>query len=89
MRRIVEVASDLGLSEDDLELYGPYKAKLTSGAMSRLRGETRGRLVLVTGTTPTTAGEGKTTTSLGLVQALRRQNPPTVETRPITASRGQ
>ncbi len=74
MRRIVEVASDLGLSEDDLELYGPYKAKLTSGAMARLRGETRGRLVLVTGMTPTTAGEGKTTTSLGLVQALRRQN---------------
>ncbi len=73
MRRIVEVASDLGLAEDDLEQYGPYKAKLTPDAMARLRGREQGRLVLVTGMTPTTAGEGKTTTSLGLVQAMRQQ----------------
>lgn len=74
MRRIVEVAADLGLSEDDLELYGPYKAKITAATMARLRDAEPGRLVLVTGMTPTTAGEGKTTTSLGLTQALRRQD---------------
>ncbi len=77
MRRIVEVAADLGLSEDDLEQYGPYKAKITAETMARLSakeaGGQRGRLVLVTGMTPTTAGEGKTTTSLGLVQALCQQ----------------
>ena len=73
MRRINEVASDLGLTDDDLEFYGPYKAKLTPAAVRRLEAATAGRLVLVTGITPTTAGEGKTTTSIGLTQALRRQ----------------
>ena len=71
MRRIVEVAGDLGLGEDDLEQYGPYKAKLTEAALERLREATPGRLVLVTGMTPTTAGEGKTTTAIGLTQGLR------------------
>ncbi len=73
MRRIVEVASDLGLAEDDLEQYGPYKAKITPDAMARLHSQEQGRLVLITGMTPTTAGEGKTTTALGLVQAMRQQ----------------
>ena len=73
MRAIAKVASDLGLGEPDLELYGPYKAKLTPVAMARLRAVEVGRLVLVTGINPTTGGEGKTTTSIGLAQALRRQ----------------
>ena len=71
MRRIVDVAEELGLSEGDLELYGASKAKLTPEALSRLRDAPQGKLVLVTGMTPTTAGEGKTTTAIGLTQALR------------------
>ncbi|MEE9278093.1 MAG: formate--tetrahydrofolate ligase [Dehalococcoidia bacterium] len=74
MRPIEDVAADLHLTPADLELYGPYKAKLTPAAMLRLRDASQGRLVLVTGITPTTAGEGKTTTSIGLTQALRRQD---------------
>lgn len=71
MRRIVDVAAELGLSEADLELYGQSKAKLTSEALARLADAPPGKLVLVTGMTPTTAGEGKTTTAIGLTQALR------------------
>ena len=72
MRPIVDVAADLGLGEDDLDLYGRYKAKLTPEALERLAARPQGDLVLVTGMTPTTAGEGKTTTALGLTQALRQ-----------------
>ena len=70
MREIEAVASDLGLDADDLELYGRRKAKLTEAALAGLRGRPAGKLVLVTGMTPTTAGEGKTTTAIGLTQAL-------------------
>ena len=73
MRPIEQVAADLELAADDLELFGRYKAKLTPATVLRLRDADPGRLVLVTGITPTTAGEGKTTTSIGLTQALRRQ----------------
>ena len=69
LRPIVEVAAELGVSPDDLELYGRYKAKLP---LSLSQGPSRGQLILVTGINPTTAGEGKTTTCIGLVQALRR-----------------
>ena len=72
MRPIVDVAADLGLSEDDLDLYGRNKAKLTAEALDLLRNRPQGDLVLVTGMTPTTAGEGKTTTAIGLTQALRQ-----------------
>ena len=72
MRPIVDVAADLGLSVDDLDLYGRNKAKLTAEALDRLRSQPQGDLVLVTGMTPTTAGEGKTTTAIGLTQALRQ-----------------
>ena len=72
MRPIVDVAAELGLTEDDLDLYGRHKAKLTANAVARLNERPRGDLVLVTGMTPTTAGEGKTTTALGLTQALRQ-----------------
>jgi formate--tetrahydrofolate ligase len=68
-RPIVDVAADLGLGADDIDLYGKYKAKVPLSLSSRAP---RGRLVLVTGINPTAAGEGKTTTSVGLAQALRR-----------------
>jgi formate--tetrahydrofolate ligase len=68
-RPIVDVAADLGLASDDLELYGKHKAKLPLDVASR---PARGRLVLVTAINPTPAGEGKSTVAVGLTQALRR-----------------
>ncbi|MEO6237070.1 MAG: formate--tetrahydrofolate ligase [Vicinamibacterales bacterium] len=68
-RRIVDVANDLGLAADDIELYGRYKAKLPLDVAAR---PARGRLVLVTAINPTPAGEGKSTVAVGLSQALRR-----------------
>jgi len=67
---IKEVAAKLDIKEDDLELYGKYKAKLSSGFMDKIKGNEDGKLVLVTAINPTPAGEGKTTTSVGLGQAL-------------------
>lgn len=69
LRHIVDVAAELGLTSDDLDLYGKYKAKIPLEVAQRA---TRGRLVLVTAINPTAAGEGKTTTSVGLAQALRK-----------------
>jgi formate--tetrahydrofolate ligase len=69
LRPIVDVAADLGLGPDDLDLYGRYKAKIS---LDIARRPPRGRLVLVTGINPTAAGEGKTTATVGLTQALRR-----------------
>ncbi|HET7457692.1 MAG TPA: formate--tetrahydrofolate ligase [Gemmatimonadaceae bacterium] len=68
-RPIVDVAAELGLSPDEIDLYGRYKAKVSLDVARR---PARGRLVLVTGINPTAAGEGKTTTGVGLAQALRR-----------------
>jgi formate--tetrahydrofolate ligase len=68
-RPIVDVAADLGLTPDDLDLYGKYKAKIPLELTAR---PPRGRLVLVTGINPTAAGEGKTTTTVGLTQAFRK-----------------
>lgn len=71
MSPIAEIAASIGIEEDALELYGKYKAKLD---LKRLRGnEQKGKLILVTAITPTTAGEGKTTTSVGLADALHEQ----------------
>ena len=73
LRPIVEVAKDAGLGPEDLELYGPYKAKVTFDAIERAKkGERHGKMILVTAITPTPAGEGKTTVSIGLSQALWR-----------------
>jgi formate--tetrahydrofolate ligase len=69
LRPIVDVAAELGLAGDDLDLYGKYKAKIALEIALR---PARGKLVLVTAINPTAAGEGKTTTSVGLTQALRR-----------------
>jgi formate--tetrahydrofolate ligase len=70
MRPIVEVASSIGIGEDELELYGPYKAKVTGSLWERIKDRPDGKLILVTAITPTPAGEGKTTTSVGLGQGL-------------------
>jgi len=68
-RPIVDVAADIGLSADDIDLYGKYKAKIPLEVAER---PAKGRLVLVTAISPTPAGEGKSTVSVGLAQALRR-----------------
>ncbi|MDO5585525.1 MAG: formate--tetrahydrofolate ligase [Clostridia bacterium] len=72
MKPICEIAKDLGISADELELYGKYKAKLSDELCDRLEGEKNGKLILVTAINPTPAGEGKTTTSVGLGQAMKK-----------------
>ena len=67
---ITEVAAKVGLSEDDLELYGRYKAKVSLDVLRRLEDRPDGRLIVVSAIVPTRGGEGKTTTSIGLSQAL-------------------
>ena len=70
MIHIKDVAAQLGIQEDDLELYGKYKAKLSDGLMEQVKGNKDGKLILVTAINPTPAGEGKTTTSIGLGEAF-------------------
>ena len=70
MLPIKEVAASIGIAEDDLELYGKYKAKLSDELMDRTKDNPNGKLILVTAINPTPAGEGKTTTSVGLGQAF-------------------
>lgn len=70
MEPIIKVAEKLGIGEEDLELYGRYKAKVSFDLWDKIKGRGDGKLILVTAITPTPAGEGKTTTSVGLAQAL-------------------
>ena len=70
MRPIKEVAAAYGIGEDDLELYGKYKAKLTDELWEQVKDRPNGKLVLVTAINPTPAGEGKTTTTVGLGEAF-------------------
>ena len=72
MLPIQEVAQSLSVSQEDLEFYGKYKAKLSDELLERTAGNPDGKLVLVTAINPTPAGEGKTTTSIGLGQAFGR-----------------
>ena len=72
MLPIRDVAAKYGIGEDDLELYGKYKAKFSDELLKRVEDRPDGKLVLVTAINPTPAGEGKTTTSIGLAQALAR-----------------
>ena len=72
MRPITDVAADAGLDADDLELYGKYKAKLSADVWNKVGGRPNGKLVLVTAINPTPAGEGKTTTTVGLGQAMAK-----------------
>ncbi len=71
---IKEVAQSLGLKEDDLELYGKYKAKISNEFMDSVKNNKDGKLILVTAINPTPAGEGKTTTSVGLGEAFGKLN---------------
>jgi formate--tetrahydrofolate ligase len=72
-RRIVDVAAELGLLEDEIELYGPLKAKVSLRAIERLEASNpRGKYILISAITPTPLGEGKTTTTVGLAQGLNR-----------------
>jgi len=70
MEPIWKVAESLGMTMDDLDLYGKYKAKISEEYLKKLDAKEDGKLVLVTAINPTPAGEGKTTTSIGLGQAL-------------------
>lgn len=72
MKPIKEIAQKVGLDEDDLELYGKYKAKISLEAITKLKNNEDGKLILVTAINPTPAGEGKTTTMIGLSQALNK-----------------
>ena len=70
MEPVTEVAAKLGIEADDLELYGKYKAKISDPYLEKIKDGPEGKLILVTAINPTPAGEGKTTTSVGLGQAL-------------------
>ncbi len=72
MQKITDVAAKLGIGEDDLELYGKYKAKLSYDLIRRVEDKKAGKLILVTAITPTPAGEGKSTTTVGLAQGLHK-----------------
>ena len=72
MQPIVEVAKRAGFEEDDLELYGKYKAKISHDAIQRFANKKDGKLILVTAITPTPAGEGKSTCSIGLTMGLNK-----------------
>ncbi len=72
LRPITEIAEKLGIKEDELEQYGRYKAKINNSVMTRLKDQPDGKLILVTAINPTPAGEGKTTTNVGLSMALER-----------------
>ena len=74
MEPIVKVAEQIGVSADDLELYGKYKAKISDEYLKSIEGNPDGKLILVTAINPTPAGEGKTTTTVGLGEAFGRMN---------------
>ena len=69
---IVEVAKKVGIEDDELELYGKYKAKISDSVYNRLSNKKDGRLILVTAINPTPLGEGKTTVAIGLADGLNR-----------------
>ncbi|HBK60955.1 MAG TPA: formate--tetrahydrofolate ligase, partial [Firmicutes bacterium] len=70
LRRILDVAREVGLVEDDLEYYGKYKAKVSLATFGKLTGRPNGKLIYTTAITATPAGEGKTCTAVGVTQAL-------------------
>ncbi|MDE6767241.1 MAG: formate--tetrahydrofolate ligase, partial [Eubacterium sp.] len=72
MKKITEIAQSIGITEDELEPYGHYKAKISDDVINRLSEKEDGKLVLVTAVNPTPAGEGKTTVSIGLGQGMAK-----------------
>ena len=82
MKRISEIAESAGIDAEYLELYGNYKAKVDYKLLRDKKGAHDGKLILVTAITPTPAGEGKTTTAIGLADGLRRIGEKTVAALP-------
>lgn len=80
MKPIIEIAEGLDIKDDELELYGRYKAKISLDLLERLKDKPDGKLVLVTAINPTPAGEGKTTTNVGLSMALNKLGKKTITT---------
>jgi len=80
MKPIIEIAKNWGLKEEELKLYGPYIAKVSLDMLKRLGDASEGQLVIVSAMTPTNQGEGKTTTTIGLAQALNRLGEKTIPT---------
>lgn len=78
MKPITEIASQIGILEDELELYGKYKAKVSLDLFERLKDKPDGKLILVTAINPTPAGEGKTTTNIGLSMGLNKLGKKTI-----------
>ncbi|WP_429464518.1 formate--tetrahydrofolate ligase [Neobacillus sp. B4I6] len=72
MKPIVEIAEKIGLEEDDLELFGKFKAKISNEALAKLKTKNSGKIILVTSINPTPAGEGKSTVTVGLADAFNR-----------------
>lgn len=72
MKKIAQIAAEIGIDENDIEPYGHYKAKLSDDALNKLKDKRDGKLVLVTAVNPTPAGEGKTTVSIGLGQGMAK-----------------
>ena len=72
MLPITQIADKLGITDDELELYGKYKAKINDAFLKRTESRPNGKLILVTAINPTPAGEGKTTTSVGLGMAMNK-----------------
>ena len=73
LKPITEIAGSLGLTEDDIKLYGKYKAKIKPHVLRERQDKPDGKLIVVTAVTPTKTGEGKTTMAVGLAQALGQQ----------------
>ncbi len=78
MKKIIEIAETIGLSVNDIELFGDYKAKIKFEAINKLKDRPEGQLILVSAITPTPAGEGKTTVSIGLTQAMNQLGKKTI-----------
>ena len=72
LENITQIAKKIGIDEDDLELYGKYKSKISSNVYENLKNKKDGKLILVTAINPTPLGEGKTTMSIGLADGLRQ-----------------
>ena len=72
LEKIVDVAKKIGLDEEDLELYGKYKAKISDSVYKKIENKKEGKLILVTAINPTPLGEGKTTISIAIADGLRK-----------------
>ena len=72
LRKIVEVANDLGIDEEDISLYGKYKCKIDNSVYDKISDRKDGKLILVTAISPTPLGEGKTTMSIAIADGLRK-----------------